>query len=166
MKDFHTFTKIAQKCGRFGQNYCWQMLKKVAQCGLIAQSGHTASHYFWAAGEQQQQQRWKTHFDESDHLIVVYFGHKERRNGCVATPPFQRLAVWIQAKDHLSSGCDSVSKRSFLTPEVHGSNPLSEKFIVYIVYCQLFEKTKIKTKRGRYGHLKKIFWEGEKKLTN
>ena len=47
MKDFDTFTKIAQECERFGHINCCQSLEKVAQSAKIAQSGHTShtAHY-------------------------------------------------------------------------------------------------------------------------
>ena len=41
LKIFDTFTKIAWKCGRFGQAICCHRLWKVTQSPKIAQSGHT-----------------------------------------------------------------------------------------------------------------------------
>ena len=41
MIDLNTFSKISKECGRFGQIYYCQRLKKLPKVKYVAQSGHT-----------------------------------------------------------------------------------------------------------------------------
>ena len=66
----------------------------------------------------------------------------------------------------MGSGVAQLVERSLPNPEVRGSIPvIGNKIILNIVYCQLFEKTKIKKKMPGTAHLKKQNTQSRSKPT-